>query len=75
MDPIPYKIIIKVLFTSLDPSPCDSTCMNNVSIDPGRKCSLGEFRCNNTVMMYQTSAAVNPGAILQYITVKVHHEA
>lgn len=49
VDPILYKIIVKVLFTPLDPSPCDSTCMNNVAIDPGRKCSLGEFGCNSTV--------------------------
>lgn len=53
MDSILYKIAIKVLFTFLNPFPCDSICMTNIATDPRVICRKGEFsnkfRGNNTV--------------------------
>lgn len=55
MDPVLYKTIMKVLFTILNPFPCDSTCMTNAATDAGMKCRLGEFpnkfRYNSTVIV------------------------
>lgn len=43
MDPVLYKSIIKVLFTLLNPFPCDSTCMTNTATDTGMEYRLDKF--------------------------------